>query len=430
MWLLPGLGAAGWLSGCAVDPVTGKKTMAFASKEDEIAVDKKHSPHQYSEDYGVSQDRNLNAYLASVGSQLSSRSHRPDMPFNFQVVNANYVNAYAFPGGSIACTRGILLDLDSEDELAALLGHETGHVNARHYAESQAKGTLVQLASVGLSVAAASQGAQYGELAKILGQFGGGALLSHYSRENEREADSLGMEYMVRGGYNPQGMVGLMEMLNTQHQSKPNALELMFATHPMSSERLATANSRMQNTPTYAQAAKQTLKRERYMDNTARVRALKPVINGEQKGEALLNQKQYEQAAGLFGQSLSMAPDDYPGLILMGKTQLAMKRPQEAQPYLDKAKSIYPTEAQAHHLSGVSHLQMRRPDAALDGFQEYERLLPGNPNTVFLKGYSYEMMQNKRAAAQEYYRYAQLTQQQGSQAQYAVNRLKAWGVVR
>lgn len=430
LWLLPGLGASGWLAGCAVDPVTGKKTMAFASKEDEIAVDKQHSPHQFSEDYGVSQDRALNTYVAGVGSQLSSRSHRPDMPFNFQVVNANYVNAYAFPGGSIACTRGILLDLDSEDELAALLGHETGHVNARHYAESQAKGTLVQLASMGLSVAAASQGAQYGELAKILGQFGGGALLSHYSRENEREADALGMEYMVKGGYNPEGMVGLMEMLNSQHKSKPNALELMFATHPMSTERLATARARKQNTPAYAQAARQPMKRERYMDSTARLRALQPVIGEEQKAESLLNQKNYEQAARHLENALNRAPEDYPGLVLMGKTQLAMKRPQAAQPYLDKAKAIYPAEAQAHHLEGVANLQLRRPDAALAGFQTYERLLPGNPNTVFLKGYSYEMMQNKRAAAQEYYRYAQLTQQQGTQAQYAISRLKSWGVVR
>lgn len=430
LWLLPSLGVSSYLTGCAVDPVTGEKTLAFASKEDEIAVDKQHSPHQFSEDYGVAQDRALNTYVSEVGKNLTSRSHRPDMPYSFQVVNANYVNAYAFPGGSIACTRGILLDLDSEDELAALLGHETGHVNARHYAESQAKGTLVQLAGMGLAVAASTKGAQYGELANILSQFGGGALLSHYSRENEREADALGMEYMLKGGYNPQGMVDLMDMLNGQHKSKPNALELMFATHPMSSERLATAKNRLQATPTYQDASRKGLRRERYMDNTAQVRALKTVIDDEQKGEAALNRKEFNQAEGYLNSALSRASNDYPGLVLMGKTQLAMKRPREAQPYLEKAKSIYPAEAQSHHLSGIANLQMGQPDVALNGFQEYERLLPGNPNTVFLKGYSLEMMQNKQAAAREYYRYVQLTRQQGNQAQYAVSRLKSWGVVR
>lgn len=427
LWLLPGLGASTWLSGCATDPVTGRKTLVMMGKAQEIALDREHSPHQFSEDYGPSQDTRLNDYLAGVGRQLSSRSHRPDMPYSYRAVNANYINAYAFPAGSIAATRGILLELEDEDQLAGLWGHEIGHVNARHFAERQAKGTLIQLVAAGIGIAAAEKNPAYGELAGLVGSLGGGALLAHYSREDEREADALGMEYMVRGGYNPAGMVDLMELLNRESKRKPNALELMFATHPMSSERLQTAKQRVDKD--YAEAARRPRQRERYLDSTARLRALRPAIQEQQKAEAMLAKKDYVSAERHLHASLAQAPDDYTGLVLMGKTQMALKRPREAEPYLMRAKAVYPGEAQAVHLSGVSKLQLGRPDEALAEFQAYDRLLPGNPNTTFLKAYSLDIMQRREAAAQEYYRYLQMTRQ-GPQAQHAYSRLKAWGMVK
>ncbi len=427
IWTLPGLGASVWLTGCATDPVTGKKSMVMMGKEQEIALDKQHAPHQFSEDYGVSQDAALNRYVADVGNAMAGKSHRPDMPYRFQAVNANYVNAYAFPGGSIAATRGILLEVESEDELAALMGHEIGHVNARHFAERQAQGTLLEIVAATATVAAASKKPQYGELAQLIGSVGGGALLAHYSRENEREADALGLEYMHKAGYNPAGMVDLMDMLNSQSKSKPNALELMFATHPMSSERFANTKQALQTT--YRDSAGKPRQKERYMDHTARVRALRPAIAEQQKGEAMLNQKKFETAEGHLRQALTLAPDDYPGLVLMAKTQMAMKKPQEAQPYLARAKAIYPTEAQASQLTGVSYLQLKQPDKALAAFQEYDRLLPGNPNTTFLKGFSLEQMQNRRAAAEEYSRYLRMTRQ-GNQAKHAYSRLQGWGFVK
>ncbi len=427
IWTLPGLGASIWLTGCATDPVTGRTTFVMMSKEQEIALDRQHSPHQLSEDYGITRDAELNRYVGALGKDMAARTHRPDMPYNVNVVNANYVNAYAFPGGTIAATRGILLEMQSEDELAALLGHELGHVNARHHAERQAKGTLLEAVVAGISIAAADKQPQYGALAQMIGNIGGGALLAHYSRDNEREADALGLEYMARSGHNPAGMEDLMTMLNSQAREKPNALELMFSTHPMSSERLD--NTRRALATTYAEAARRPRQRERYMDNTSRLRKLRPAIAEQQKGEAMLNQKKFETADGHMRRALQLAPDDYTGLVLMAKTQMAMKRPDEAKPYLAQAKAVYPTEAQAHHLAGVAFLQTRQPDQALAAFTEFERLLPGNPNTVFLKGYSLEQMQDRRGAAQEYFRYLQLTNQ-GGQAQHAYARLRGWGLVK
>ncbi|MCP4023502.1 MAG: M48 family metalloprotease, partial [Desulfobacteraceae bacterium] len=224
-----------YLTGCAVNPVTGQKQLMMVSQQQEIAIDKQQSPFQFSTDYGITQESRLARYVGKVGKGLISTVHRPDMPYRFECVNANYINAYAFPGGSIGITRGILLKLENEAELAALLGHELGHVNARHTARQVSKGQLSSIFVQGLAAYAGSQSSALGDLTQKLGMLGQGMLLSHYSRDNEREADGLGNEYMVKAGYNTKGFVGLMETLNSLNKHKPSAAQVLFSTHPMSS---------------------------------------------------------------------------------------------------------------------------------------------------------------------------------------------------
>ena len=118
----------------------------------------------------------MNDYIAQVGQDLAAKSHRPDMPYSFQPVNATYVNAYAFPGGSVAATRGILLELDNEAELAGLLGHEIGHVNARHTAERMTKGLLANLVVAGAAIYAESQDSDLTPLIGIGGNIAAGGL--------------------------------------------------------------------------------------------------------------------------------------------------------------------------------------------------------------------------------------------------------------
>ena len=241
MWLT-GVATAGasvpLLSGCAVDPVTGERTLVGLSEGQEVALDREQSPHQFSNDYGAADDARLNAYVTDVGNRLAEISHRPDMPYNYRVVNANYVNAYTFPGGSMATTRGIMLEMENEAELAGLLGHEIGHVNARHTAERAGRSMLAQAAVLGATVAASTSEnlGKYAGYIQLGGSVGASALLSKYSRDNEREADALGMEYMTQSGYSPEGMVDLMDMLRSQHARQPNLLETMFSSHPMRDE--------------------------------------------------------------------------------------------------------------------------------------------------------------------------------------------------
>ncbi len=424
---LSALVSAGILTGCAANPVTGKSQLMLVSEDEEIQLDKKNSPYQFSADYGTVRDPLLADYLEQTGKNVASKTHRPQMPYDFKVVNATYVNAYAFPGGSIAATRGILLTLQNEAELAALLGHELGHVNARHTAEQMSKGQLTQGVVGGLAAIAGTQGRLYGQIASQIGMIGAGALLASYSRENEHEADKLGLEYMVKAGYGSKGFIGLMDILNNMNKHKSSTMELLFATHPMSSERYRIAVERVQ--ASYKYAADKPLYRERYMDHTANLRRIEPAIKKLQAGERAMAKKQYPEAEKLYDEALKQAPNDYAGLAMMAKCQLVQKKYAAARQYADRAKKAYPEEAQGYHLAGIAKIKENKFESALADFDSFDKLLPGNAGIVFLKGVSFEGMQKKELAAQQYYNYLQIVRQ-GDSAKHAYKRLVDWGYIK
>jgi len=415
-------------AGCATDPVTGRTAMVGMSEQDEIAVDRAAAPRQFSADYGAVQDEALNRYVSGVGSRLWANSHRPQMPYSARVLNANYINAYTFPAGAMGVTRGIMLEVESEDELAGLLGHETGHVNARHAAERAGRAQLasvgIGLAQIGLAVAGLGG---VGDIVAAGGQIGASALLSKYSRDDEREADALGMEYMTRAGYNADGMVGLMDILRKEGREKPSLIETMFSSHPMSDERYATARKEAEGK--YAKSRAARIQRERYMDQTARLRVLRPAVEAEQRGEAALAKKNVADAQGHFAEALKLVPNDYTGLMLMTRTLMAQKRYAEAEPYVDRAVAANPGEAQALALGGIVKLALKKPEPAYQRFDAYDRALPGNPSATFFKGVAMESMQNRKKAAEFYVQYLQQVRQ-GQQAQYAAVRLREWGYLK
>ncbi len=426
MWIAS-VSVAGVVVGCAVNPVTGQKQLMLMSESQEIELDRQNSPHQFSSDYGATRDKMLNKYIQKVGKKMASLSHRPKMPYSFRPVNATYVNAYAFPGGSIAVTRGILVTLENEAELSALLGHEIGHVNARHTAERMSKRVLTSLVLAGVTTYVKAENKDFAPLAAGLGGLGAGILLASYSRDDEREADSLGMEYMVRASHSPKGMVALMDVLVGISKHKPGAIEKMFATHPMSKERYRTAAHKSQTK--YGSRQKLPLNRDRYMDHTARLRKIKGAIEKMQSGEKAMTKRKFKDAEKQFRLALKQAPNDYAGLVMMAKCMLAQNKNEEAERYAQRAKQVYPNEAQAYHIKGMSALQKKDYDSAYAEFGNYEKMLPGNLNTIFLKGLSMEGMGNKHKSALEYYRYLKLDTQ-SKQAKYAYHRLVDWKYIK
>jgi predicted Zn-dependent protease len=421
------LAAAAWMTGCATNPVTGKSELMLVSEQDELAVDRQHSPFQISADYGVVQDRKLARYVAQTGKGMVPGTHRPQMPYRFEVVNATYVNAYAFPGGTIATTRGILLQIDNEAELASLLGHELGHVNARHTARQMSKAALTQTLVGGASAIAGGQGSGLGNLVGQMGSLSAGALLASYSRDNEREADDLGLRYMAAAGYNPDGFEDLMDMLRNLSRHKANAVELLFATHPMSDERYQTAIEAIRTR--YPDRAGKPIYRERYQDHTAGLRRMAGAIEAMQNGEKEMARKKYPAAEKQFLTALKKAPRDYAAHIMMAKCQYVQERFANATRYARDASQIDPQEPQAQLIMGIARINIGQFDKAFDNFERCDRLLPGNPELLFLKGLSREGSQRKEESARFYIAYLKVVQQ-GPHAQHAYQRLVDWGYMQ
>lgn len=424
LWLI-GAGAAAGLSGCATSPVTGETILVGMSEAQEKQADAQVAPHQFSQDLGAIQDEAVNRYVAGVGQRMGALTHRPQMPYSYRVLNANYVNAYTFPGGAMGVTRGILADLDDEAQLAALLGHELGHVNARHAAQRQGQNLIAQAALAGLNVAA--QNADWGGLMNIGGQIGASALLASYSREHEREADALGQEYLVKAGYPATGMVRLHQLLVAEEKTVPSLLQTMFSTHPMSSERMQAAQAAADSR--YRISNSLDARRERFMDSTASLRRIRPTIEACKNGETAMAAKQYAKAQAEFQTALAKTPRDYASNLRMAQCLQAQGQTARAVSYADSAREIYPQEAQAYKLAGVLAMQQRDAGRAFQNLDRFDRLLPGDAGITFLKGVSLEGMGDRRAAAQHYAAYLRQSQQ-GNAAQYSYNRLKAWGVVK
>ena len=424
LWLL-GAGAAAGLSGCATSPVTGETILVGMSEAQEKQTDAQVAPHQFSQDLGAIQDEAVNRYVAGIGQRMGTLTHRPQMPYSYRVLNANYVNAYTFPGGAMGVTRGILADLDDEAQLAALLGHELGHVNARHAAQRQGQNLVAQAALAGLNVAA--QSSDWGGLMSMGGQIGASALLAGYSREHEREADALGQEYLVKAGYPATGMVRLHQLLVAEEKTAPSLLQTMFSTHPMSSERMQAAQAAAD--ARYRISNSLDARRERFMDSTASLRRIRPTIDACKNGETAMAARQYPKAQAEFQTALARTPRDYASNLRMAQCLQAQGQTAKAVDYADNAREIYPQEAQAYKLAGVLALQQRDAGRAYQNLDRFDRLLPGDAGITFLKGISLEGMGNRQAAAQHYAAYLRQSQQ-GNAAQYSYNRLKAWGVVK
>jgi len=195
------------LAGCTINPVTGERELALVSATDEVAIGQaQYFPSQQMQGGDYVRDPALTQYVNEVGQKLAAVSDRA-LPYEFVVLNSSVPNAWALPGGKIAVNRGLLVELESEAELAAVLGHEIVHAAARHGAQAMQRGLLLQGAV--LIAATATRNDDYSGLAVGAAGIGAQLINQRNGREAELEADLYGMRYMSRTGYDPQAAVSL-----------------------------------------------------------------------------------------------------------------------------------------------------------------------------------------------------------------------------
>ncbi|WP_090241564.1 M48 family metalloprotease [Pseudomonas guineae] len=231
------------LAGCAVNPATGKSNFVMMSEQQELDLGRRYNQQILKENPRYA-DEKLQAYVQQVGERVAKYSHRNQLAYQFTVVDSPDINAFALPGGYIYIHRGLLAYLSSEAELAAVLGHEVGHVTARHSVQQQSQST-----AWGLLGQAVAIGTGVGAAADVTGALGG-AIVRGYGRDMELEADGLGAQYLARSGYDPQAMIEVVKVLKNQEDfARDQAAERgetqpaggyhgVFDTHPDNDRRL------------------------------------------------------------------------------------------------------------------------------------------------------------------------------------------------
>jgi len=246
-------------SSCTINPATGQRQLTLIGEQQEIAMGRE-SDRDVVQTFGLYPDDELQAYLQELGSRLAAGSERPDLPWTFRVVDDPLVNAFAIPGGYIYITRGILAHFNSEAELVSVLGHEIGHVTARHSVEQMSQAQLAQL-GFGVAMAASEDFRKYAGIASQ----GLALLFLKFSRDDEKQADDLGLRYMTRVGYDPHQMPLVFNTLDRVGEAQgAGSVPEWTSTHPNPDRRAQRISDQVEELP--PELRRGTVNREAYLE--------------------------------------------------------------------------------------------------------------------------------------------------------------------
>ncbi len=385
-FLLSTLIATAGLSGCAVNPVTGDRNFQIYGTDWEVDVGKQmYAPMKQSQGGDFILDPELTTYVQQVGNRLAAQARRKDqLQFEFSVLNDSTPNAWALPGGKIVVNRGLLINLDSEAELAAVLGHEIVHADAAHGARAQSKGMLTQVGAMATMVILGSTiESQSGrQVAMMVPALGAQLLTQKYGRDAERESDEYGMLYMSEAGYDPQGAIELQEtFVELSRERNEDWINGLFASHPPSTERVKNNINTAQRLPAGGEMGQ-----EIYQQKTAYLQRVQPAYAAYDEARKAVAEDKLDLAQEKMNRALSIEPREslfhdlqgdiyalkdqnkraltsytkavnanpgfFYGYLREGQMQYLLDKPAPARSSLNKSLELMPT-AEAHYLLGM-----------------------------------------------------------------------------
>lgn len=427
---------------CAVNPVTGKQELMLVSKNQELDIGKEAEPSLQWEFGGYYSDSALESYLDSIVGQLWQNSERPHLPFKFHIQNTSIPNAFALPG-NVAITRGLLSNMENEAQFAAVMGHEIGHVMARHSAQKLSRLTLQQ---IGLSIGTAALEGQRGSDALLtLGALGSSLLLLSYDRDQEIQADRLGVKYMARLGYAPSEAIAAHKVLERsvddylkrlgKKRTEDNFITRMLSTHPRAEVRISEIQSMINELPPYIIKEDGKFSR-RFQDAIKNIREINKVyfiydeaenlyqkenfnaaeerlnkaisLNDKQAsfynlmGFIKLRQKNYNETERAFRKALSIDNAYQPSYYGLGLSYYYQENYRQAVGEFKKSLNLFPEHAQTHFGLGKSYFQLQQYREAIPYLQNFSKAAPKHPEVHGILGISYDNTGDIKSAVREY----------------------------
>lgn len=358
------------ISGCAVNPVTGKKDLLFVGEDWELNVGQQnYLPLRQSQGGDYTADPEVEKYVNRVGQKLALHSDRK-LPYEFNVINDSVPNAWALPGGKISINRGLLMELKSEAELSAVLAHEIVHSAAKHGARGQSRAVMLQGAVMAATIAGSRKG--YGQAAQIGSSLAAQLTNQKYGRSAELESDLYGMRYMSKAGYDPQGAVDLQQtFVRLSEGRRSDIISGLFASHPPSQERVQKNKATAATLPAGGDRGK-----ARYDKAMGRLKKTAPAYELFAKAQKALKDNQIQSAVDLTKKAIRIESREGHFQSFLGDISIKTNNYRAAKSYFNKAINLNPNFYYYRVRRGEVHQKNGDIKAARADFEASMKLLP------------------------------------------------------
>ena len=428
---------------CTTSYITGKRQFMLISEGEEINIGSNYAPQIVFEFGGAYKDDRLHDYMNDVGNSLARVSHRPTLDYHFKVVNTSVINAFALPGGYVFITRGMLDVLRNEAELAGVLGHEIGHVCARHGASQMSKAMGFQIVLyAGLTIDQMFHKSRKADQIRDIVALGSTVIFNMvslgYGRKNEFEADELGDRYIYSTGYDPDGMIGVMEVLKSLSEEEPGKLEMLFSSHPKTSDRMARVEklSKTLKDSSGFENVEGKFYERRFSENLKDLKHAQLAYNHYDKakmsfsegdivsaviklnealkiredqapfyklmGDIYYKEKQFEKACLEYKKSIQQDSSYVYAYHDLGNCEMAMNNYGNAEKYYKKAVELYPGYSSAHFGLGLVYYNINRWEEAAVSLENSMVFDDNIPSSHALLGLAYEKLGRYNEAETEF----------------------------
>ncbi|MGC9080086.1 beta-barrel assembly-enhancing protease [Sulfurihydrogenibium sp.] len=403
------------------DPLTGKPTLTLLSTEQEIQIGQKVVPEAINQNGGLYPDQEVQSYIRNLGYKIAAHSPRK-VDYQFYLVNSKEINAFALPGGPVFVNRGLILILDNESELAGVMAHEIGHITARHHARFLEKTYGMNLLLNILAVATSNS--QYQQVILQLAQVSAGLLQLKYSRDQENEADALGVRFAYEAGYDPRGLITTFEKFKAME--KVNAPSWLL-THPLPEDRIKNVAYLIQT----KYPEKLLLKKDSEEFQRIKKKLMSTVASYEAVENAKENIKNRNFSVALtnLNKAISIFPNNNEAYTYRALTYYNLKEYQKA--YLDalKAYNIDKSYFLPRLILGASLVKLNNYREAIAVLEDARKLIDSNPDLYYFLGVSYQELGNRQLAAENLKTALELSDGKRGWESDARMRLRTLGVI-